>query len=281
MSFLSSPTQPAQKPSWQIAIMATLGCGSLAFGGALLIGGSGCTVLTNDALPDDAGVFEGGEAGGDSCTACNANACVATWALCLTSGDCLAVRACASSPSADPTTCACNAAATDAGEPRAADTYRAFATCNDARLCTTCAASCTSSCKDHIKPSAPSACEGDGGELDAGVDGSADADAADLSDAGDADASDATTAPSAPTADTCAGCADGKCGDAKRACAIGSECASFLACVFACSGTDTTCADSCATKFATGKAAALELATCTKASCASECGLGSGVENGN
>jgi hypothetical protein len=77
--------------------------------------------------------------------------------------------------------------------------------------------------------------------------------------------------PARPTAESCASCSDSKCGDAKRACAIGSECANFLECAFAC--TDSGCVAECGRLHATGKVAAVELATCTQAGCQAECRL--------
>ena len=57
---------------------------------------SGCTVLTNDALPDDAGTFEGGGDAGPStaCTSCVTQECTGAWAVCLTDSRCVALRGC-------------------------------------------------------------------------------------------------------------------------------------------------------------------------------------------
>ena len=56
MSFRSSYALPA------------LAVAALAAAGALGVGLEGCTVLTNDALPDEAGTFEAGDGG--TSTAC-------------------------------------------------------------------------------------------------------------------------------------------------------------------------------------------------------------------
>ncbi|MBX3204227.1 MAG: hypothetical protein KF764_04115 [Labilithrix sp.] len=228
--------------------------GALVLGGGSLLAGSGCSTATSDAASDDAGVFEARETGSATCGACVADACTAAWATCLTDEACLAVRRCAAADGCDgacAATCACS------GEADGGARYRAFAACSDARTCgdgcaTDCAARCTGG-----PPSiaAPAPCDDADGDAGAGS----------ASDGGEA------APPTAPTAESCASCAASKCGDAKRACAIGSECASFLACVFECA--DEACADGCGRLHATGKVAAVELATCTQAGCESECGL--------
>lgn len=117
---------------------------------------------------------------------------------------------------------------------QACGTYRAFAACNDARSGGTCLADCKAASK-----TAP-ACEG--------------------GDAGDAG-----------TVDGCTSCVSGKCGDAKRSCALGTECAAYLACAYA--AKDAAGAEDCGRLHATGKAAAVELATCTNAGCTDACGF--------
>ena len=239
--------------------------GVFVVGVSALLTGSGCTVLTNDALPDDAGVFEAGEASVSTCNACVADECTAAWAMCLTNESCIGIRTCASGAECGAgckTACACTATS-DAGlAPESL--YRAFTACNDAR---TCGVGCTTDCAARCKPAAelttPPSCTDAGVLTDAGTDAAVDTDAGD---AGDVDASLA-----APTADSCRTCASDKCGDSKKACALGSECATFLECTFACG--DSTCVEDCGRLHATGKVAAVELATCTQAGCERECGL--------
>lgn len=213
--------------------------------------GAGCTVQTNDAPPDDAGVFEGGgEGGAAACTTCLSLECTGTWATCLTDPTCQAVHACGTAD------CVCSAdAGADAGDPRAL--YRAFAACNDARSGGACAADCKAKATTNPPP-----CAGE----DAGADAATDA--GDGGDAGDAGA--AAPAPSS-SVDACASCVSSKCGDAKKACALGTECAAYLACVYA--AKDAAGAEDCGRLHATGKVAAVELATCTNAGCTDACGF--------
>ena len=225
--------------------------GATALGMASAAAG-GCTVLSNDGLPDDAGVFEGGEAGdAGACTSCVESQCLSTWSVCLLDPACRAIHACGGTSQ-----CVCAPSASDASvAPENA--YRSFAACNAARTCgTTCQSSCTSRCGGDGGPSAAPSCS------DAGATGA---------DAGDAGADAEAGAPVATGVDACSQCAASTCGDASRACDASSECAKYLACVFDCAGE--ACANACETKHATGKAAATELATCTTTGCASACGF--------
>jgi hypothetical protein len=249
--------------------LASLGvlavAGALAVSAGSVLAGAGCTVLTNEALLDDAGVFEAGDATVSTCSACVADECTAAWAMCLTNTSCLAIRQCAAAPAGQATSCACQATSDGGLAPESL--YRAFTTCSDARTCASgCAIDCSSRCTDGGELTTPAACDqGDAStEADATADGGSDAGDAAI-DAGDAGA------PAGPTAESCRSCASNKCGDSKKACAIGSECAAFLECTFACA--DSTCVDDCGRLHATGKVAAVELATCTQAGCESECGL--------
>lgn len=231
--------------------------------GAALLAGSGCASDVSDALADDAGAFEGSDAGVASCAPCVASQCTAAWALCLTDESCLAVRRCGAATGCDEacaTSCVC-AADADGGSGGAL--YRAFAACTDARRCAEgCATDCASSCAAAAPTTTPAACHA----ADASTTADAGNDSGSAPDAGD------FTAPGPATADSCASCAEDKCGDAKKACAVGSECASFLACTFGC--TDSGCTDDCGRLHATGKVAAVELATCTQTGCKLDCGLG-------
>jgi len=47
------------------AAVGALTVAASMLGGLVFVAGEGCTDVTNDALPDDAGIFEGGEAGMD------------------------------------------------------------------------------------------------------------------------------------------------------------------------------------------------------------------------
>lgn len=247
-----------------------------AIGGAGLYAG-GCTVLTNDAPPDDAGVFEGGDANAaaQTCSACVVDQCTSAMALCLSDDACNAIRACASSCSdidaatTCRTTCACAAKTTDGGIS-AESRFRAFTSCADARTCapSSCATDCASTCAAAPPSTTPSACSDsppDAGQPDA------DTSDASIDDASLGDAGGDAGVPIKVSVDGCASCGDDKCGAAKKACAIGSECAAFLSCVAACS--EATCSTECGTKYATGKNAAQELASCVEAGCREACGL--------
>lgn len=260
-----------------------LGVGAFALGGVAMSSlMPGCTVLTNDALPDDAGLFDGSaDAASTACTSCIAQECTGPWAVCLTDSRCVALRACNNNPLSESRgsreACFCDSA--DAGGPApdgGADSlaaYAAYASCNDVRTCGKCGSDCTSSCVNGAsKATTTGAC----GVTDAGADDGATLDAAvdagDAGDAGDAsDAADAAGPAPASGVDACASCIAGKCGDPKKACALGTECSAFLGCAHACA--DAACVDACGKARATGKASATELSSCTLTSCRSACGL--------
>jgi hypothetical protein len=244
-----------------------------------LVGMPGCTVLTNDALPDDAGTFEaGGDAGvSTACTSCVTQECTGAWAVCLTDSRCVALRAC-NNPFTESKgardECFCGTADAAAGTPDGGvdplAAYAAFAACNDARTCGKCATDCASTCAGGPTTTTASSC---GTSDDAGTsqgDAATDLDAGDGGDASDADADAGTPAPEAPSADRCSSCVADRCGDPKKACAIGSECSAFLACAYGC--TDVACVDACGKAHSTGKESATELTNCTLTSCRSACG---------
>ena len=168
---------------------------SLGGVGALGVGMQGCTVLTNDALPDDAGTFEaGGDAGpSTACTSCVTQECTGAWAVCLTDSRCVALRGC-NNPFGESQgardQCFCDNA--DASAPTAdggADplaAYAAFASCNDARTCGKCATDCTSACAGGATKTTAGTC---GVQDDAGDAGDAATDL-DAGDAGDAESPD-------------------------------------------------------------------------------------------
>ncbi len=248
-----------------MSMRSSLATGLLFFGSAVALAAAaavGCTVVTTDT-PDDAGVYEGGspDGGVPACTSCLAGECAGTWAACLTDPACRALHACGGTSA-----CVCAADAPgDAGDPRGL--YRAFAACNDARSGGACAGDCKAASSTTPAPCA----DEDAGAIDA-----ASPDAADAGDAGeagaDADADAAAPAPApAPSVDGCASCVSGKCGDAKKACALGSECAAYLACVYA--AKDAAGAEDCRRLHATGEVAAVELASCTNAGCTDVCGF--------
>lgn len=264
------------------------------------IAGAGCTVLTNDGLPDDAGKFEGGgDAASPVCATCLADQCTGAWAACLTDPACAAIFQCGHPSIACDETCrsacvcaapssdagAADAAAGDAGtiDPRAL--YRAFASCNDAR--TRAGAACSNDCGGASSSNVAACSDEDAGGADSGAtdagdagDASDDAAAADAGDGGlDAsvidgragDGGDAGTTAPATGADACASCVSNECGDPKKACAIGSECAAYLECAYA--AASAAAADECGRQHATGKTAAVELATCTRVGCSDACGF--------
>ena len=200
--------------------------------------------------------------------------CTGAWSVCLTDSRCVALRGCStpfSESSAGRQACFCDsadaAAATPDGGADPLAAYAAFASCNDARTCGRCATDCSATCANGATKTTAGSC---GAPLDDA--GAADADAAtdlDAGDAGDADAAEAA-APEAPSADRCSTCASDRCGDPKKACALGSECSLFLACAYGC--TDVACVDACGAAHSTGKESARELSSCTLTSCRSACG---------
>lgn len=231
--------------------------GFAMFGGALALTAAatamlsvGCTVLTNGTPLDDAGTYEGGADGGSAaCGACLADACTGAWAVCLTDESCRAVRACTnprSESAAGEKACACSVEAGADAATSAQAAYEMFAACNDARTCSACATDCASACANGGRVTTVGSCE----ETDAG-------------DAGDA---------ALPvTVEGCASCVTGNCGDPRKACANGTECAAYLGCVHACVGPS--CVNECEQKHATGKVAAVALASCAHTACSAACGL--------
>lgn len=255
----------------------SVGIGVLLLASTVVLAGivaaSGCTVLTNDGLPDDAGRFEGGDATTQTCATCLGQECTGQWAACLTDPACLAIAARATGTACAPL----DGAAADGGiDPVLL--YAAFSECTDAKAST---GSCATDCASATNPAA---CAADGDAGDAGATDASDAsDAADdvaTADAGgdaadaSADAEAGTPTPTMPTVDTCSSCVSGKCGDAKKACAIGSECAAYLECTFAAAASaSASAADECGRQHATGKTAAAQLATCTRVGCTDACGF--------
>jgi hypothetical protein len=255
------------------ALTALCSATALASGAALALGMPGCTDKTSNE-PDTAGPFEGGTASSaaSDCTTCTVQACTGAWSVCLTDSRCVALRGC-NNPLGESegarAQCFCaladaSPATPDAGaDPLAA--YAALAACTDARTCGACASDCTSACTAGA-PNRTTTTASCAGSVDAGS-GAADASTLDAS---DADA-DAPPAPVMASVDACASCVAGRCGDATKACALGTECSVFLACAYACA--DAPCVDACGTAHSTGKASATELSSCTLTSCRSACGL--------
>jgi hypothetical protein len=263
-----------------LALFVLRGASALSVGALISgVGIPGCTVLTNDAPPDDAGKFEGGgDASSTACTSCVAQECTGTWAVCLTDSRCIALRGCNNpfgESKAARDQCFCASADASSSSPATADggadplgAYAAFASCNDARTCGKCATDCTSTCANGAPMTTAGAC----GQDDAGTPGADDAgNDAGTDDAGDAGAPDATVGPETPSVDRCATCVSDKCGNGKKACALGSECSVFLACAYGCA--DAACVDACGKSHSTGQASAMELSNCTLTSCRSACGL--------
>jgi hypothetical protein len=228
--------------------------GAAALGAFLASGG--CTVLTNDGPPDDAGVFEGGEGGKpNTCETCLAQQCVGPQAACLTDPSCTGIAACDCDGSDCKQACACNAQS-DAGTTPW-KTYHAFTSCNDAKL-SACATDCAA---ENRAPSTLSSCET---VSDAGVD---------AADAGDADAAvtPSDDAGTTPGTDACNACVAQQCASKIATCGSGTDCEAFLACSSIC--TTSSCFDDCAGLHATGMVAAGDLATCTTTSCKNDCDL--------
>lgn len=255
--------------------------GLLAFGGVALFAAAasampaGCTVLTNDALPDDAGPESGVDGSAPSCGLCLEVECSGPWSVCLLDGTCQAMHACATAPGCGDTcksSCVCegppDGGAPDGG-PAALRAYLAFSTCNDARACGPCASQCPGACADS---GAGVICR----PLDAGADASTDSgDAGAGTDAGDAgtgiDASAEASTDGGASVDGCASCVANACGTALAGCRAGTECAAFLTCAYACA--TTACTDECGRRFQAGKQGAADLSSCTLASCLGACGL--------
>ena len=265
------------RPSYALpALSVALAAGAaMLVASALGLGLEGCTVLTNDALPDDAGTFEAGDGGGSTaCASCVTQECTGAWAVCLTDSRCVALRAC-NNPFGESQgardKCFCDTADASASTPDGgADplaAYGAFASCNDARTCGKCATDCAATCASGATKTTAGAC---GTPDDAGTDADAATDLDASDDAGDAEVPEAGTPPEAPSADRCAQCASDRCGDQKKACAIGSECSTFLGCSYGCA--DASCVGACGKAHSTGKESATELANCTLTSCRSACG---------
>lgn len=256
------------RPSVGIGVLI---CAStIVLGG--IVAGSGCTIITNDSLPDDAGKFDGTTDGAAPvCATCLSQECTGQWAVCFDDPGCLAVAKRTGSAA-----CALPDSGSADGGADPLALHAAFAACNGAA--TTNGAACATDCTGTTQPSPCST--GDAGGVDSGTtdasdDGGAATDAgndggdASIADASAADA-DAGTAPVDPVV-ACTSCVSSKCGDAKKACAIGSECAAYLECTFA--AADAAAADECGRQHATGKTAAAELATCTRVGCSNACGF--------
>src|SRR5687768_2448288 len=75
------------RPSVGIGVLV---CAStIVFAG--IVAGSGCTVLTNDGLPDDAGKFDGPTDGAVAvCGTCLSQECTGQWATCFAEPACVA-----------------------------------------------------------------------------------------------------------------------------------------------------------------------------------------------
>lgn len=243
----------------------------LAAGGLPLLAPAGCTVLSNDA-PLDAGVYEGGEGGGSkACPTCTVQQCTAFYATCFDSASCTAITTALHKGACDE---GCQAAAY-CGSPSAQAFYKELATCEDQAQCNSCQLTCgrkPESCPAAKLVPAASACGVDAGATDASDAAVTPSDAGASDAASDAAASDAAadaTADAAPP-ETCAACVT-RCGDTKKACAIGSECDGYIQCAMACA--DATCVSQCGTTFPSGKQASQDLARCVRITCGATCGV--------
>lgn len=240
------------------AVTALCSATALTSGAMLAASAPGCKASSDDA-PAGAKTFEAGtDAASNDCTTCAALECTGPWAVCLTDSRCVALRGCNDSSGPrqsdlERQQCFCDgsdaAGATPDGGADHLAAYSAFAACSDARTCGACASDCTRACTAGapIRRTTAASC-GD----DAGVDSG-------IFDSGIANV------------DACASCVADKCDDAKKACALGSECSVFLACAYGCA--DASCVAACGDAHSTGRASAMELASCTLTSCRSACGL--------
>lgn len=241
----------------------------------------GCKASSDD-VPGGGGTFGGGsDAASNDCTTCAALECTGPWAVCLTDSRCVALRGCNDSSGAAQSDdarqqCFCDGAdagvATPDGGADSLAAYTAFAACSDARTCGACATDCTSACTGRAPNKKTTAASCGGGIADAAIVDAADAsDATDAADAADASDAGVVVTPVTASVDACASCVADKCGDAKKACALGSECSAFLACAYGCA--DASCVAACGDAHSTGRASAIELSSCTLTSCRSACGL--------
>ena len=258
------------------AVTALCSATALASGAMLAVSAPGCKASSDD-VPAEGGTFEdGGDAASNDCTTCAALECTGPWAVCLTDSRCVALRGC-NNPFGESAgarqQCFCDtadasAATPDGGaDPLAA--YAAFAACSDARTCGACASDCTRACTGgapNEKTTAASCGAADASVTDAATSADAAREAGDAS----ADAS-AVVPPVMASVDACGSCVADRCGDAKKACALGSECSVFLSCAYGCA--DASCVAACGDAHSTGRASAMELSSCTLTSCRSACGL--------
>jgi len=255
------------------AVTALCSATALTSGAMLAASAPGCKASSDDA-PAGAKTFEAGtDAASNDCTTCAALECTGPWAVCLTDSRCVALRGCNDSSGPrqsdlERQQCFCDgsdaAVATPDGGADHLAAYSAFAACSDARTCGACASDCTSACTAGapIRRTTAASCGDDAGVDSAGVD-SAGVDSG-IINSGIVDSGIANV-------DACASCVADKCDDAKKACALGSECSVFLACAYGCA--DASCVAACGDAHSTGRASAMELASCTLTSCRSACGL--------
>ena len=271
------PVLPHPFPPSSVAprVVALFTAAFAVAGLALVSGAHGCTVLTNDALPDDAAIDGQAEAGA-ACSGCFASACAGLYAACFGSEACIAQRFCGSGTAASDAGDAGDATA-DAAPDAAVSPGAGASTLYPHILACQSSSSCVSKVQACAAPFAASCA------LDAGSDGATDAaslpdaDAVDAApDAGQADADivDAT-ASDAPSSDavadaaptTCTGCA-AQC--ASAGCGAGTACDAFVKCGLGCGSA--VCVAGCGTANAAGKAAATQVARCVTTNCAALCG---------
>lgn len=242
--------------------IAIAGAAALAFTAAATT--QGCTVTTGE--PDDGG-FSGTDsntppkvdAGGDAtpvsdpCNACAFSLCAPYNAVCFGESSCMSVYQCAIQPGANVDNCV------NAGKAQAQLDYQQLATCDLYAMCTSCAAQCANT---------PHDC----GLLDAGTpepDAAPPADSGPATDAAPPVDSGPTSDASAPA--SCDQCTSASCASQKAACATGTDCAAYNACLEACQNAQ--CLADCDNAHPTGKTAFAALGVCTTTSCQSACGL--------
>ncbi len=247
---------------------------TFVLGLALGTGSHGCTVLTNDALPDDASTDAANDAG-LTCSSCFSLGCGGLFAACLGDDLCIAQRFCGSGGNADAGDASIGDALADAAAPTPIERsplYPHVLSCQALSACAvkvqSCVAPFSASCAatdagtdaaslDAAMPQDAATDAGDAALVDADVlqDG-----ATDTSEAGSVDA--AADAMPVSCADCAAQCAS--------ACAAGSVCDAYVQCALGCDSV--ACVSACAAKNAAGKGAAVEVARCVTSKCAATCG---------
>ena len=244
-------------------LLSTAGLLSLA----ALLASVGCTITTGNGATgtgnnfDDTPQSPNTQPSNPDCNECLFQGCSGSWAVCQSSGECMAIYQCAVQPSCAPDG-QCVRGCFDA-HPSGQAAYTSLYTCDQAFACGGCTSECTptaQTCQGVTPAYGPSPTQ----TTDAGTPTETDSGTTPAP-----DASQPTNPPTSPT--DCNGCTATKCANEKGACAAGSDCDAYSQCVSAC--TDASCVSGCESSHASGKTASDQLATCVASQCATECGF--------